>query len=182
MFAEGPGDSIVSPEPVGEETVTVEAEPATLMELPAPSLTSAAVTLTFPEAPEICTFPTATDPAAVEPGCASRLTLLPFVVRLTAGMSTFPPVLLGPLMVNKPEQLLHASGFVVLSERAKLTPAASVIAPPVPPGVGFVASIRALLGAPGAVMLPLARATKSCPLVLKVDPLENRPPKSRSPL
>src|SRR5262249_32521628 len=107
------GDStvnpLVSPESLGEVIVTVEAGPATLIKLVAPSLRSAVVTVTLPELPEICTFPTATEPADVGPGpvpgCASMLILLLLVVRLTGRAPavvgcrfTFPPVLLGPLM------------------------------------------------------------------------------------
>src|SRR5262250_2609274 len=86
------GKSIVSPEPVGEEIVTVEADPATLMELPAPSLRSAAIIVTLPEVPETCTFPTDTEPAEVKPGCAWMLMLLALVLRLTVGRSTIPPL------------------------------------------------------------------------------------------
>src|SRR5262249_11108076 len=131
--------------------------------------------------PEVCTFPTATEPAEVGPGYACMLMSFAKDLRPTVDRFTFPPVLLGPLMANELEQLLHAIGLVVVSLTMKLTPAASVISPPLfPPGV--VASIRPALGAPVAVMSPLARAMKSCPLVLNVEPLENRPLKSRLPL
>src|SRR5215470_17334783 len=150
---------------------TVDEEPVALIKLAAPSLRSVVV---IEKLPEVCTFPTATEPVEAEPGYACMLMSFAKDLRLTVGRYTFPPVLLAPLMEKEPEQLLHAIGFVVVSLTVKLTPAASVIAPPLfPPGV--VASIRAALGAPVAVMFPLARATKSCPLVLKVEPLENSP-------